>query len=315
MLGYVTRRILAAVLTIFVVATLSFTLMSIVPGDAAYYVLGEEATGGDIARFRERYGLDQPAWVRLAQWYGGLIRFDLGESVTQTGVPVTSLISSRLEPTLMLAAMATIIGVVLGLTLGVLAALQRGKVLDFISMVIALFGVSVPNFWLGLNLILVFSLQLRWLPTAGYVPLQDSVVESLRHLILPAIALGLSQVGVIARMSRANMLQVLAEDYMVTARSKGLRAFRVIVVHGFRNALVSTLGVIGVSIVLVLGGAIITEVVFVIPGLGTLTVNSIMRRDFTVIQGVLMFIALTTTLVNLVIDLLYGVVDPRIRYA
>ena len=313
--GYVMRRILGAFLTVFVVATLAFTLMSIIPGDAAFYVLGEEATGGDIARFRERHGLDRPAIVRLVHWYGSLLRGDLGESITQTGEPVASLIVGRLEPTFLLAAMASTIGIVFGLTLGVVAALQRGKPLDFLSMVFALLGVSIPGFWLGLNLILVFSLHLQWLPTAGYVPLQEDVVQSLRHLLLPAVALGLSQVGVIARMTRANMLQVLAEDYMVTARSKGLREFRVIAVHGFRNALVPTLGVIGVSVVLVLGGAIITEVVFVLPGLGTLTVNAIMRRDFTLMQGILMFVALMTTVVNLAVDLLYGVVDPRIRYS
>jgi len=289
--------------------------MSLIPGDAAFYVLGEEATGGDIARFRERHGLDQPVLVRLGSWYGGLLRGDLGESITQTGEPVSRLIVGRLEPTFLLAAMASTIGIVFGLTLGVVAALQRGKPLDFISMVFALLGISIPGFWLGLNLILVFSLHLKWLPTAGYVPLQDGVVQTLRHLLLPALALGLSQVGVIARMTRANMLQVLAEDYMVTARSKGLKQFRVIAVHGFRNALVPTLGVIGVSLVLVLGGAIITEVVFVLPGLGTLTVNAIMRRDFTLMQGILMFVALMTTVVNLVVDLLYGVVDPRIRYS
>jgi len=313
-LGYVIRRVCGALLTVFVVATIAFTLMSIIPGDAAFYVLGKEATGGDITRFREQHGLNDPIHVRLARWYGGLLRGDLGESITQTGESVVGLVLGRLEPTVLLATFASIIGISMGVLFGVLAAVRRGKLLDFASMILALLGISVPGFWLGLNLILLFSLRLGWLPTAGYAPISDGFLTTLKYLVLPALALGFSQAGVIARMARANLLQVLSEDYMTTARSKGLREWRVVVVHGIRNSLIPTLGVIGISVVLVLGGAIITEVVFVLPGLGSLTVNAIMNRDFTLMQGILMFVAIITTGVNLFIDLLYGVVDPRIRY-
>lgn len=314
MLGYIARRIAGALLTVFVVATLAFVIMSIIPGDAAFYVLGEEATGADILQFRERLGLNDPVHVRLGRWYWSLVHGDLGESITHAGESVASLILARLEPTIILAVFASTVGIILGLTTGVLAAVWRGGPIDFACMIIALLGISVPNFWLALNLILVFSLKLRLLPVAGYVPISEGFLQTLQHLLLPALALGVSQSAVIARMTRANLLQVLSEDYMRTARSKGVHEWRVIVFHGLRNSMIPTLGVIGISVALVLGGAIISEIIFVIPGLGSLTVNSILRRDYPVLQGILMLVAFLTAGVNLAIDLLYGVLDPRIRY-
>lgn len=314
MLSYVLRRVLAAVITVFVVATLAFTLMTLIPGDAAFYLLGEDATRGDIHEFRERLGLNKPLHARLGEWYWKLLQGDFGMSITHPGVSVLSLIASRLQPTLLLGILASAIATSVGLVAGVISAVWRGRPLDFLCMLLALLGISIPNFWLGLNLIIVFSLHLRWFPVSGYVPLNEGMLSTLKHLALPAMAVGISQAGVIARMSRANLLQVLSEDYMRTARSKGAREWTVIMVHALRNSMIPTLGVIGIGIALVLGGAIVTEVVFVIPGLGSLTVNSIMRRDFTVIQGILMAVAFGTAAVNLLIDLLYGILDPRIRY-
>jgi peptide/nickel transport system permease protein len=312
--AYIAKRLGGVALTMFVVAGISFLLMSVIPGDAAFYVLGTEATGAEVEQFREQLGLNKPLHTRMLDWYSGILRGDLGESVTNIGKPVLSLILERLEPTLLLTALATLIGVVLGLGLGIGAAVNKGGIGDFFCMILAMLGISVPSFWLGLGLILVFALNLKVLPTAGFAALRDgSMANTLRYLILPATALGVSQAGVIARMARANLLQVLSDDYMVTARAKGLSERRVILVHGLRNAMIPTLGVIGISIALMLGGAIILESVFVLPGIGSLVISSILHRDYPVIQGVLMFTAMVTALVNLLVDLLYGAMDPRVR--
>jgi len=310
---YVFRRLAAAVLTMFVVATIVFTLMNLVPGDPVFFILGEEALLSEVEAFRHQLGLDRPLGVRLLDWYSDLARGDLGESLFY-GVPVLRMIAQRLEPTLLVTAMATLCSIAVGAPLGILAALRAGSSVDLGAMILALLAVSIPSFWLGLNLILLFSLKLQVLPTAGYVRLAEGGVQAFRHLLLPALALGLSHAAVIARMTRANLLEVLNYDYVRTARAKGLRERSVVLKHALRNAMVPTLGVIGVSIALMLGGAIIIEVVFVIPGIGKLVVDAIMKRDFTMIQGVLMFIALTTAGVNLSVDILYGVLDPRIRY-
>lgn len=302
-----------AVITMILVATVVFVVMNIVPGSPVYFILGEEATAADVNEYRRQLGLDNPLVVRLFDWYAGLARGDLGQSFFY-GEPVLSLIIQRFEPTLLLTTLAVLLSMLIGIPLGMVAALRAGSMTDLATMVIALFGVSIPSFWLGLNLILLFSLQLRWLPTTGYISLARGGLDTFRFLALPALALGLSHSGVIARMTRANLLEVLQEDYVRTARAKGLWEQAVVIKHALRNAMVPTLGVIGVSVALMLSGAIIIEIVFTLPGVGKLVVDSILRRDFPIIQGVLMVIALITALVNLTVDLLYGLLDPRIRY-
>jgi peptide/nickel transport system permease protein len=266
-----------------------------------------------VDAYRQELGLDRPLGARLLSWYAGLAQGDMGESLFY-GVPVVQMIAARLEPTLLVTLMATLCSILIGGPLGILAALKAGSAADLGAMVIALFGVSIPSFWLGLNLILLFALRLQVLPTAGYVKLAAGGLRTFQYLLLPSLALGLSHSAVIARMVRANLLEVLNHDYVRTARAKGLAEYGVVLKHALRTAMVPTLGVIGVSIALMLGGAIIIEVVFVVPGIGKLVVDAIMKRDFPMIQGVLMFIALTTAMVNLLVDILYGVLDPRIRY-
>jgi len=297
----------------FIVATIVFAIMNIVPGDPVFFILGEEALPSEVDAYRRHLGLDRPLGIRLLDWYADLVQGDLGESLFY-GDPVVSLIRQRIEPTLLVTAMATLCSVAIGAPLGIIAALRAGSLVDLSAMFLALFGVSIPSFWLGLNLILLFALKLQLLPTAGYVTLARGGLVAFRHLLLPALALGLSHSAVIARMTRANLLEVLNQDYVRTARAKGLTERAVILKHALRSSMVPTLGVIGVSIALMLGGAIIIEVVFVVPGIGKLVVDAIMKRDFPVIQGVLMLVALTTALVNLIVDILYGVLDPRIRY-
>jgi peptide/nickel transport system permease protein len=313
MTRYIVRRGAGAVVTMFAVATIVFLIMNIVPGDPAYAILGNEATADQVRQVRQELGLNRPGSVRLISWYGDLARGDLGRSLYSHD-PVTQLILSRVGPTLALTSLASVLAIVLGVFFGVVAALRPGSSLDVATMGAALCGVAIPSFWLGLNLILLFSLTLHWLPTAGYASRPSNVLEVLRYLTLPAIALGLADTAVIARMTRANLLEVLHEDYVRTAHAKGLRPRVVIVKHALRNALVPTLSVIGVSIALMLGGAIIVETVFAIPGVGHLVIDAILRRDFPLIQGVLLWITLITALVNLTVDVLYGVFDPRITY-
>jgi peptide/nickel transport system permease protein len=313
MLRYIARRLLGAVVTVLTVATVVFLLMEIIPGDPTRRILGEDATPREIAELRRHLGLDRPPLVRLASWYGALVRGDLGESLI-TREPVMSMIVSRFEPTVVLTLLASTFAITVGVLLGTIAALKPGSMLDLATMSVALFGVAIPNFWLGLNLILLFSLYLRWLPSAGYASIAVDGVAALRFLVLPALALGLSHTAVIARMTRANLMEVLREDYVRTARAKGLLERVVIAKHALRNAFVPTLGVIGVAVALMLGGAIIIETVFAIPGVGNLVIESILRRDFPAIQGVLMWIALIIAFVNLFVDVLYGVLDPRISY-
>jgi peptide/nickel transport system permease protein len=310
---YVVSRLVGAVVTMVSVAVIVFLVMYVVPGDPAYAILGKEATLDQVRELREQLGLNRPLAARLGEWFTELLRGDLGRSF-YSGEPVTALIYARLEPTMLLTALASLIAVVLGVGLGSVAALRPGSLLDLGTMSVALIGVAIPNFWLGLNLILLFSLRLRWLPSSGYAPLSEGFGEALRFLAMPAVALGLAQTAVIARMTRANLMEVLREDYVRTARAKGLAERVVVLKHALRNAFVPTLAVIGVSVALLLGGAIIIETVFGIPGIGLLVIEAILRRDFPLIQGILLWIALITALVNLIVDLLYGVLDPRIAY-
>jgi peptide/nickel transport system permease protein len=313
MTRYIVGRLTGAVVTMLAVVTIVFLIMNVVPGDPAYAILGNEATPDQVREVRQELGLNRSVLTRLVGWYSDLLRGDLGRSLYSRD-PVTELIHSRVGPTIALTALASLLAIVLGMLLGVVAALKPGSSRDVATMGAALFGVAIPSFWLGLNLILLFALTLHWLPTAGYAAQSSGWLEVLRYLTLPAIALGLADTAVIARMTRANLLEVLHEDYVRTARAKGLRAQAIIMKHALRNALVPTLSVIGVSVALMLGGAIIIETVFAIPGVGHLVIDAILRRDFPLIQGVLVWIALITALVNLAVDILYGVLDPRITY-
>jgi peptide/nickel transport system permease protein len=312
--GYVARRLLALLPVLLIVSTVGFFLIYLTPGDPAAVMLGPDATQEEIDNLRRHMGLDRPLHVQLLNWYGRTLRGDLGESIFLQR-PVRQAIIERLEPTVLLTLMSLAVAIAVGIPAGVVSAVRRNTWMDQVAMGVALFGVSVPGFWLGLNLILFFSVYLGLFPVAGYVPLAQSAAGALRSLVLPALTLGIGGSALIARMTRSSMLEVLGQDFVRTARAKGNHERRVIVGHALRNAMIPTVTVIGLALGGLLAGAIVTETVFVLPGVGRLVINSVARRDYPVIQGVLMFIASVYVLVNLLIDILYVYLDPRVKYA
>ncbi len=297
-----------------IVATVGFFLIYLTPGDPAAVMLGPDATVDDLQNLRKIMGLDQPLLVQLLRWYSRTLRGDLGHSIFLQR-PVFQAIIERLEPTALLTLMALAVAVGIGLPAGVASAVRRNTWIDQASMGVALFGVSVPSFWLGLNLILIFSVYLGLFPVAGYVPLHQSVAGAIRSLILPSVTLGFGASALIARMTRSSMLEVLGQDYVRTARAKGNQERRVIVSHALRNAMIPTITVVGLALGALLAGAVVTETVFALPGVGRLVISSVLRRDYPVVQGVLMFVASVYVLVNLLIDVLYVYLDPRVKYA
>ena len=313
MIRFLASRLVAAVPVLFVVSVLTFVLIYLVPGDVSSELAGPGASAADIARIRAVYGLDRPFHERLLGWYGALAQGDLGQSVL-LGRSVTRAIFERLPVTLSLTGLALLLAVVIGISTGVLAALRVNTWVDQATMAVALAGLSLPDFWLGLVMIWLFAVQFGWLPTGGYVPLSDDPVGWLRSMAMPALALAVTQVGLLARMTRASMLDVLRQDYMRTARAKGLPDRVVIGRHALANVMIPVITVIGLSVGILLGGAVVVEQVFSIPGVGRLIIGGILRRDFPVIQGGLLLTATIFVLVNLLVDVLYAVVDPRVRY-
>jgi peptide/nickel transport system permease protein len=313
MLPEILRRLMATVPVVMVVAVGVFALLHVTPGDPAVIIAGDYATSDDIARIRAKLGLDQPFVAQVGIWLGRIVRGDLGTSIF-SGLPVTTLIGQRTEATLALTALALLISVGVGVPLGVIAAWKKGSWVDRIVMVFAVSGFSMPVFWLGFVLVYVFAISLQWLPVQGYQPMRNGVWPFLRHLILPALTLSVIYMALIARMTRASMLGVLSEDYIRTAFAKGLAPRRVLLRHALKNASLPVVTIIGIGFALLIGGAVVTESVFALPGLGRLTVDAIIRRDYPVVQGVILVVSGAYVLVNLVVDLLYVVLDPRIRY-
>jgi peptide/nickel transport system permease protein len=295
------------------VSTSVFLLLFLTPGDPVATILGGDARPERVQEVRTRLGLDQPAPLQLVSWYGRLLQGDLGTSLF-LNQPVTQAIIQRAEPTLLLTLLSTLLAISIGMPLGIAAATRQGTWADFTAMVVGLAGVSMPTFWVGLNLIFLFAVVLNWLPVAGYAPLAGGLGETLRYLLLPAVTLAFPQAALLARMTRSVMLDTLREDYVRTARSKGLREQRVIILHALRNALIPLATVLGLIVAVLLGGAVVTEQVFNIPGVGRLLVQAVSRRDYPVVQGVVLVIAAVYVLVNLLVDLVYGVLDPRVRY-
>ena len=310
---YVLRRLLAVIPVMLVVATVAFVLIHLAPGDPASVIAGPYAAADDVAKLRHQLGLDEPLPVQLVRWYGRLLRGDLGNSIFLRR-PVTEAILDRLEPTLLLTTWATIIAVLIGVPAGIVSARHHNTAIDQSLMGLALVGLSIPNFLLGLLMILVFGVWLGWLPVAGYVPLDSGLWPNLRSLLMPSLALGLVQSALIARITRSSMLDVLREQFVLTGRAKGLSERVVVYKHALKNAIIPTLTVIGITFALLIGGAVVIETVFNIPGLGRLIISAVLRRDYPVIQGVVLLIALTYTAVNLLVDLAYLAVDPRVCY-
>ena len=296
-----------------IVTTTVFTLLYLTPGDPAGVILGPDATPERINELRERLGLNDPWHVQMLRWYGNLIKGDLGNSLSVSNRTVMQAIAERAEPTILLTLFALTVSVLVGVPTGILSALGRGRWTDTLVMFVAILGVSMPTFWLGLNLIYVFAVSLRVLPLAGYQGLDQGFFEAARYLIMPAITLGLAQGALLARMTRSMMLETLGEDYVRTARAKGLNAPSVVIRHALRNALIPLVTVIGLSFAVLMGGAVITEQVFIIPGIGRLLIGAIGRRDYPLVQGIVLVIALMYVLINLAVDIVYGVLDPRLR--
>jgi peptide/nickel transport system permease protein len=313
MLAEILRRLAATIPVMAVVAIAVFALLHLTPGDPAVIIAGDYATTDDIARIRTRLGLDKPFVTQVGIWVGQVLRGDLGTSIF-SGLPVTRLIAQRTEVTLFLTLYAMLISIGVGVPLGIIAAWKQGSLLDRLVMIFAVSGFSMPVFWLGFLLVYVFAISLAWLPVQGYVPLTSGLPAMLRHLTLPALTLSVVYMALIARMTRASMLGVLGEDYIRTAFAKGLAPRGVLVRHALKNASLPVVTIIGLGFALLIGGAVVTESVFALPGLGRLTVDAIIRRDYPVIQGVILIVSGVYVLINLVIDVLYVVLDPRIRY-
>jgi peptide/nickel transport system permease protein len=313
MLGYVFRRVLATIPVMAIVGLFVFSLLYIAPGDPAAVIAGDQATPADVERIRQNLGLDRPFLVRFGEWSWRILHGDLGVSIF-TNLPVWTMIEQRIGPTMSLMSVTLVLAVVVAVPMGVIAAWKAGSLLDRIIMGFAVFGFSVPVFVVAYLLAYVFALELEWLPVQGYTPLAAGVWPWFENLILPSIALGLVYIALIARITRATMLEVLSQDYIRTARAKGLGQQPILFLHALKNAAVPIVTVIGIGIALLIGGAVVTESVFVIPGLGRLTIDAILRRDYPVIQGVVLLFSFIYVLVNLAIDLLYTVLDPRIRY-
>jgi peptide/nickel transport system permease protein len=313
MIAYIVRRLLSMLPVMAIVALFVFLLLHLAPGDPAAIIAGENATPANIAQIRKALGLDEPLWKQFLVWVGSLLQGDLGRSIFW-GDPVTILIAQRAQPTASLALTTLSVAVTVAIALGVTAASRPGTLLDRSVMGFAVMGFSVPVFVVGYVLIFVFAIQLKWLPVQGYTPIAEGVGPWLRNLTLPSIALGMAYVALIARITRATMLDVLAEDYMRTARAKGVAPRPMLLKHALKNAAVPIVTVIGIGVALLIGGVVITETVFNIPGIGRLVVDAIARRDYPIIQGVIIVFSGIYVLVNLVVDLSYTVLDPRIRY-
>jgi peptide/nickel transport system permease protein len=313
MFAYVVRRLLATVPVMGVVALFVFAILHLTPGDPAVMIAGDIATEADIEAIRAKLGLNEPLHIQLGTWVWGLLQGDLGTSIF-TNLPVTRLIEQRLEPTLSLTVATLIVSISIAIPLGIVAAWKAGTWIDTAVMSFAVLGFSVPVFVFGFVLILVFSLSFDWLPVQGFTSIREGFLPFLRNIILPAITLGVVYAALIARITRATMLDVLAQDYIRTAEAKGLATDKVLLAHALKNASVPIVTVIGIGIALLISGAIVTETVFAIPGLGRLTVDGILKRDYPIIQGMVLLFSGIYVLINLLVDLSYMFLDPRIRY-
>jgi len=306
--------LLGVIPVMLVVGVFVFSLLHLAPGDPAAIIAGDNATEANVARIRASLGLDRPLLEQFASWGWATLRGDLGVSMF-SNIAVTTLVQQRIGPTVSLAVTTMLVAISVAITLGVLAAWKAGSLLDRAVMALAVTGFSVPVFVVGYILVYFFALQLHWLPVQGYMPLSEGFWPWLRHLILPSLALGMAYVALIARITRASMLEVLAEDYIRTATAKGVATLPMLLSHALKNAAVPIITVIGIGVALLMSGVVITESVFNIPGVGRLVVDAITRRDYPIIQGVMVIFAAVYVLINLVIDILYCFIDPRIRYA
>jgi peptide/nickel transport system permease protein len=313
MLAYTARRAFATIPIMGLVALFVFSLIYLAPGDPAAVMAGDQATPAEVERIRAVLGLDRPFLVRFGEWLWNTLHGDLGRSIF-SDMPVSQMIGQRIGPTVALMTLTLIVSIGAAVPLGVLAAWRKGEAIDRLIMMFAVLGFSTPVFIVGYLLTYLFALQLDWLPVQGYTPLREGVLPFLQSLILPSIALGLVYIALIARITRATMLEVLSQEYIRTARAKGMGQPAILFLHALKNASLPIVTVIGIGVGLLIGGAVVTESVFAIPGIGRLTVDAILRRDYPVIQGVVLLFSFSYVIINLLVDLLYSLLDPRIRY-
>lgn len=314
MLSLLARRVAALVPLLFLVSVLVFGLVVLVPGDPASAILGDGATAEQVEATRQAMGLDEPLPVRYAEWVGGALQGDLGTSLFNS-YSVTEAILSRLPVTVSLIGLALLFAVVVGVPAGILAGYRKGSTTDRVATLGASLGVAVPNFWLGLLLLLLFAIQLDWLPATGYVPLTEDPVSWLSHMLLPAVTLGSAGAAELTRQMRASMAGVLEHDYIRTVRAKGLRAPRVVLKHGLKNAMIPVITVTGLQVSRLFGLSVIIEQVFGLPGVGTLAIEAVFKRDVPVLQGIVLFVTVLVLLVNLLVDMSYGYFSPKVRNA
>ncbi len=310
---YILSRLIQVIPVVFGVLVAVFIMLKLTPGDPAVALLGVQATPEELARVRHAMGLDRPWYVQFGLWLGNALRGDLGVSYISKK-PVAEMIWTRLPVTLELTIFAMLLAILIGVPAGILSATRRYTGLDYLITGFALFGISMPSFWFAILLILLFSLYLGWLPPSGYIPWSRGVWLHLRSLAMPSLALGLFLAGALARFSRTSMIETLVQDFIRTARSKGLSHRAVLLRHALKNALIPTVTVIGVQFGALLGGAVIIETIFAFPGVGTMLLVAVNQRDYPVVQGVTLVVALAFTLSNLVVDILYTWLNPRIRY-
>lgn len=310
---YIVGKLIGTIPVLLLVSLLTFLMIHLTPGDPVRLMLGEDATKESIAALNQKLGLDQSLPVQYLRWLGNLLTGDMGQSI-RSRQPVLEAIGERLPVTIELSILSMIIGVALGIPTGIIAAIRRNSTTDVMSTTLALTGISIPNFFLGIMLILVFSEWLGWLPPSGYIPILEDPVQNLKLMIMPAFTLGTALAGTISRMMRSSLLEVLSADFVRTARAKGLSDRSAILGHAVKNAMLPVVTIIGLQTGAVLGGAILTETIFALPGIGRLVVDSIFARDFPIIQGVILFLALMRVLSSLVTDFIYARLDPRISY-
>lgn len=313
MWGVALRSIMGAIPVLIIVSLITFGLMRLIPGDPAAAIAGLTATAEQLEQLRQDLGLNEPFVVQLAKWYGGLIQGDLGRSILM-GQDVLEVTMIRLPVTIALSLYALVLTLVLGLASGIIAALRQNTVVDQLTMVFSMIGISVPNFFLGLLMILLFAVHLGWLPTGGYISLWDDPVGWLRTSTMPALSLALLQMGLLARITRSTMLEVLRQDYIRTARAKGLPGRTVVVKHALTNALIPITTVVGIIISLSISGAVVTESLFSIPGMGQLLTQAVLNRDYPMVQGGLLLTTVFLVVVNILVDITYALLDPRVRY-
>ena len=313
MFAYSVRRILMTLPVMLFVALFVFGLLSLTPGDPAVLIAGEDATQQDIERIRSALGLDQPFLIRFAEWLWRVAHGDLGQSLF-TGLPVTHMISQRLAPTLTLMLMTLVCSILIAIPLGALSAWRHHSAFDRLMLMLAVLSFSVPSFVVCYLLAWIFGLEIKWLPVQGYVPFSQGIWASMRTLILPTFALCSVYVALITRITRATLLETLTQDYIRTARAKGVGNKGILFRHALKNVAVPVITIIGSGVALLISGAVVTETVFSIPGIGRLTVDAILRRDYPIIQGVILMFSLMYVMINLLVDLLYRAFDPRIKY-